>query len=182
MIDLATGVWVLGSAISEAAVENVRTQFGLSQTARDIVRFKLTGPKAHGAPALFVLGTTEGRYEQFLFNTMGPIELWALSTSAEDVAIRNRLYARLGAGRARQMLAMIFPSGSARSEIKRRVLMRSEIEGESKSALTSVAIEEIVEDLVKKSMQAYELAEEEKIKRMATATKAADKNDPRRQQ
>lgn len=167
MIDLATGVWVLGSAISDAAVENVREQFGLSQTARDIIRFKLTGPKAGGAPVLFVLGSTDGRYEQFLFNTLGPIELWALSTSSEDVAIRNRLYARLGAGRARQMLSVAFPGGSARSEIKRRVLMKAEHENESKSALTSAVIEEIVEDLVNKSIQAHEQAQIEKIKKSA---------------
>ncbi len=154
MIDLATGVWVLGTAISDAAVENVRDRFGLSDTARDIIRFKLTGPKAGGAPMLFVLGTNEGRYEQFLYNTLGPIELWALSTSSEDVAIRNRLYGYLGAGRGRQMLATAFPGGSARNEIKRRVQIKSEAEGESKTALTSTVVEEIVDDLVKKSEQA----------------------------
>ncbi len=158
MIDLATGVWILGSAISEAAVENVRDRFGLTDTARDIMRFKLTGPKSSGAPALFVLGSTGGRYEQFLINTLGPIELWALSTSSEDVAIRNRLYDRLGAGRARQMLAAAFPGGSARNDIKRRVLMKSEKEGDSKSALVSAVIEEIVEDLVEKSEMLNERA------------------------
>ena len=105
MVDLATGVWILGTAISDKAVDDVQNTFGLSQTARDIIRFRLTGPKSIGAPALFVLGSTDGRYEQHLYNTLGPIELWALSTSAEDVAIRNRLYNKLGAGRARQMLA-----------------------------------------------------------------------------
>ena len=164
MIDLATGVWVLGTAISDAAVENVRERFGLSDTARDIIRFKLTGPKASGAPALFVLGTTEGRYEQFLINTMGPIELWALSTSAEDVAIRSRLYNRLGAGLARQILAATFPGGSARSEIKRRVMMKSEKEGESKSAMTSAVINEIVEELVKSSEEARAEAEKKKVR------------------
>lgn len=164
MIDLATGVWVLGTAISDAAVENVRERFGLTDTARDIIRFKLTGPKSGGAPVLFVLGTTEGRYEQFLINTLGPIELWALSTSAEDVAIRNRLYARLGAGRSRQMLAAAFPNGSARSEIKRRVLMKSEKEGESRSALTSAVIDEIVEELVKRSDAVREETEKRKVK------------------
>ncbi len=153
MIDLATGVWVLGTAISDAAVENVRDRFGLSDTARDIIRYKLTGPKAGGAPALFVLGTTEGRYEQFLINTLGPIELWALSTSMEDVALRNRLYGRIGAGQARQILAILFPGGSARTEIKRRVMMKSEKEGEAKGAMTSAVIDEIVDELVKKSEQ-----------------------------
>jgi intracellular multiplication protein IcmB len=60
MIDLATGVWVLGTAISDAAVENVRERFGLSETARDIIRYNLTGPKASGAPALFCSGYDRG--------------------------------------------------------------------------------------------------------------------------
>jgi intracellular multiplication protein IcmB len=156
MVDLATGVWVCGSAISEQAVENVRERFGLSDTARSIVRYKLTGPKSSGAPVLLVLGTTDGRYEQHLINTLGPIELWALSTSAEDVAIRNRLYERLGAGRARQMLAANFPGGSARNEIKRRVAAMAE-KGEAKEAAVSKVIETIVDELAaasKMTMQA----------------------------
>ncbi len=167
MIDLATGVWVLGSAISDTAVEAVRERFGLSDTARDIIRFKLTGPKSGGAPALLVLATTEGRYEQFLINTLGPIELWALSTSAEDVAIRNRLYARLGAGRARHMLAAAFPGGSARSEIKRRVMMKSERDGESRSALTSNVIDEIVAELGKRAEELNEESEKRKVRALS---------------
>lgn len=148
MVDLATGVWVLGTAVSDKAVDNVQERFGLSQTARNVIRYRLTGPKASGAPALLVLGTTEGRYEQHLINTLGPIELWALSTSTEDVAIRTRLYKKLGAGRARQLLAATFPGGSARNEIKRRVLMRAEA-GEARGAATSAVIEDIVDELVK---------------------------------
>lgn len=164
MIDLATGVWVLGTAISDAAVQNVQDRFGLTETAKNIIRYKLTGPKAGGAPALFVLGTTEGRYEQHLINTLGPVELWALSTSAEDVAIRRRLYNSIGAGRARQVLAGAFPGGSARGEIKRRVMMRSEKGGnEAKSALASAVIEEIVDELVKASQKKADFfADEEK--------------------
>lgn len=159
MVDLATGIWVCGSAISEQAVDNVRETFGLSETARAIIRYKLTGPKAGGAPVLFVLGTTEGRYEQHLLNTLGPIELWALSTSSEDVAIRNRLYDRLGAARARQMLAANFPGGSARNEIKRRVIAMSE-KGELRSAVVSKVIEAIVEELVDASQKRMESPEE----------------------
>lgn len=164
MIDLATGVWILGSAVSDAAIENVRLRFGLSDTARNIMRYKLTGPKSGGAPALFVMATNEGRYEQFLINTLGPIELWAFSTSAEDVAVRNRLYAQLGAGRARQMLATTFPGGSARNEIKRRVLMKSEKEGEGRGAMTSAVIDELVVEMVKKSEAAAQEIEMDRIK------------------
>ncbi len=150
MVDLATGVWVLGTAVSERAVENVQTRFGLSNTARHVIRHRLTGPRAGGAPALLVLGTNEGRYEQHLINTMGPVELWALSTSSEDVAIRNRLYSRLGSRRARQLLASNFPGGSARSEIKRRVFSRAE-SGETQTTAVSAVVEEIVEELVSMS-------------------------------
>jgi intracellular multiplication protein IcmB len=153
MVDLATGVWVLGTAISDKAVDDVQQCFGLSETARAVIRHKLTGPKSIGAPCLFVLGSTDGRYEQHLYNTLGPIELWALSTSAEDVAIRNRLYEKLGAGRARRMLAAHYPGGSARTEIRRRVLAKSE-SGEMRSAMVSAVIEEIVEELIEASKEA----------------------------
>lgn len=147
MVDLATGVWVLGTAVSDKAVDEIRDRFGLSDTARNVIRYRLTGPRAGGAPALLILGTNEGRYEQHLINTMGPIELWAVSTSAEDVAIRNRLYSRIGAGRARQMLAATFPGGSARSELKRRIMMRAQ-SGEARNSAQSAVVEEIVAELV----------------------------------
>lgn len=147
MVDLATGVWVLGTAISDRAVDATQERFGLSNTARNVIRYRLTGPRSSGAPALFLLGSKEGRYEQFLINTLGPIELWALSTSSEDVAIRSRLYSKLGAKQSRHLLARAFPAGSARSEIKRRINMRAE-KGESDTAMTSYIIEEIVEELL----------------------------------
>lgn len=147
MVDLATGVWILGAAISDSAVEATRQRFGLTATANWIMRHRLTGPKAGGAPVLLVLGTTDGKYEQHLINTLGPIELWAFSTSAEDVAIRSRLYARLGASQARRLLGANFPGGSARSEIRRRVMALSE-KGEGDKASIGVVIEQIVEELI----------------------------------
>lgn len=149
MVDLATGVWILGSAISDSAVQEAASRFSLSDTAVYIMRNLLTGPRSSGAPALLVLGTNEGRYEQHLINTLGPIELWAFSTSAEDVALRRRLYTRLGASQARQILAASFPGGSARDEIKRRVDMYAD-QNDTKKAMGSYVIEEIAEELVEK--------------------------------
>ena len=146
MVDLATGVWILGAAVSDRVVNVATERFGLSDTARWVMRHRLTGPRRTGAPALLVLGTNEGRYEQLLMNTLGPIELWAYSTSAEDVALRRRLYEQLGAARGRQVLAAAFPSGSARSEISRRVAIRTE-SGEVASAATSAVIDEIADNL-----------------------------------
>ena len=58
------------------------------------------------------------------------------------------------------MLAANFPGGSARNEIKRRVIALSE-EGELRSAATSRVIEAIVEELVAASKSAMQAPEEE---------------------
>jgi intracellular multiplication protein IcmB len=147
MVDLATGVWILGAAISDQAVEATQRRFGLTDTARWIMRHRLTGPKSGGAPCLLVLGTTDGKYEQHLINTLGPIELWAFSTSAEDVAIRNRLYTRLGAAQARRLLGANFPGGSARNEIRRRVMALAD-KGDAEGASVGAVIETIVTELI----------------------------------
>lgn len=147
MVDLATGVWILGTAISDGAVNAAQERFGLTDTARWIIRHRLTGPRSTGGPCLLVLGTTEGKYEQHLVNTLGPIELWAFSTSAEDVSIRNRLYARLGAQQGRRLLAANFPGGSARSEIKRRVAALSD-KGDIENASVGAVIEKIVGEMI----------------------------------
>src|SRR3546814_6655159 len=43
-----------------------------------------------GAPFFTRLRLKGGMTKQLLYNTLGPIELWALSTTQEDVQIRNR--------------------------------------------------------------------------------------------
>jgi intracellular multiplication protein IcmB len=154
MVDLATGIWICGTAVSDRAITDTANRFGLSDTARWIMRYRLTGPRASGAPVLLLLSTNEGRYEQHLVNTLGPIELWALSTSAEDVEVRTRLYTLMGAAAARRLLARFFPGGSARQEIRRRVVLRVE-KGEIESGATSVVIAELVNELI-----AYAHAEE----------------------
>ncbi len=148
MVDLATGVWVLGTAISDAAVDATQKTFGLTDTARWIIRHKLTGPKAGGAPCLLILGTTDGKYEQHLINTLGPIELWAFSTTAEDVMLRSRLYARLGAATARRMLASRFPGGSARNELKRRISTILDKGGDPEKATVGVIIDQMTEEMI----------------------------------
>ena len=53
------------------------------------------------------------------------------------------------------MLASTFPGGSARNEIRRRVLAKSE-SGDSRNAMISAVINEIVDEIInssKKSLQ-----------------------------
>ncbi len=147
MVDLATGVWICGTAVSDRAITDTAERFGLSDTARWVMRYRLTGPRPSGAPVLLLLSTNKGRYEQHLVNTLGPVELWALSTSAEDVDVRTRLYEALGADEARNILSRFFPSGSSRQEIRRRVMLRME-KGEVESGATGVVISELVNELI----------------------------------
>jgi len=147
MVDLATGVWICGTAVSDRAINDTAERFGLSDTARWVMRYRLTGPRPSGAPVLLLLSTNEGRYEQHLVNTLGPIELWALSTSTEDVDLRTQLYESLGAGYGRAILAHFFPSGSARQEIRRRVVQRTE-RGEVESGATNVVISELANEMI----------------------------------
>ncbi|HEU0118754.1 MAG TPA: type IV secretion protein IcmB, partial [Alphaproteobacteria bacterium] len=147
MVDLATGVWICGTAVSDRAISDTAQRFGLSDTARWVMRYRLTGPRPSGAPVLLLLSTNEGRYEQHLVNTLGPVELWALSTSGEDVQLREKLYVALGASAARNILAKYFPGGTARQEIRRRIVLRTE-KGEIESGALGSVIEEMVQELV----------------------------------
>jgi hypothetical protein len=63
------------------------------------------------------------------------------------VSVRTRLYEALGAIRARQILSEFFPGGSARHEIRRRVVARTE-KGEIEAGATSAVILELVNELI----------------------------------
>jgi intracellular multiplication protein IcmB len=58
------------------------------------------------------------KYEQLLVNSLGPIELWALSTTPDDAALRNRLYEAVGFQEALRRLSKVFPAGSAQKEAR----------------------------------------------------------------
>ena len=60
---------------------------------------------------------------------------------------------------------MAYPNGSARNDIKRRVMMKSESKTESKGAMISAIIEEIVNELIKRSDEALENAEKQKFQK-----------------
>jgi intracellular multiplication protein IcmB len=152
MVDLATGVWVCGTAVSERAINDTAATFGLNDTARWIMRYRLTGPRPSGAPVLLMLSTNEGRYDQHIINTLGPIELWALSTSSEDVTLRTYLYDNLGAANGRETLAKFFPGGTARHEIRRRVVIRAE-RGEMETGSSSYVIQELANELIAHARQ-----------------------------
>lgn len=145
IIKLATGFWIM--SCREAEIESATKKFGLSSAAVYALENKLNGPGPDGAPFLAILTMKDGRHEHLLYNTLGPMEIWAFSTTMEDVAIRNRLYARLGPKEARRRLARRFPGGSAKKEVERRQMELAE-RGETSREAAAGVIQQITDEII----------------------------------
>ena len=146
MVDMASGVWIMGVG-NQREAERAADLFKISDTGRHIMSRRLTGPSAKGSPFLCILSLKEGRHEHLLYNTLGPNELWAFSTTSEDASLRNRCYVALGAQEARRRLARAFPGGSAKGEIERRqalALERGERVDEASDGLVAEIAREII--------------------------------------
>ena len=106
---------------TEESIREIAATYNLTPSVMDEMR-GLRGPiQGKGAPLLTMLKLKSGTYVQHVFNQLGPIEIWALSTTAEDTALRAMLYEGLGSKAARRLLARRFPSGSAKDTIERRL-------------------------------------------------------------
>src|SRR4029077_14719306 len=110
MVEFATSIFIMDAG-PEQSIKRSAEIFGLSETARVALKTRVHGPKEGGATFLAQFSTKSGINTQLLTNTLGPIELWAFSTTAEDARVRNKLYEKLGPGEARRVLANLFPSG-----------------------------------------------------------------------
>ncbi|MDE0048308.1 MAG: hypothetical protein OXO52_00865, partial [Rhodospirillales bacterium] len=148
LAELANRYWILGAGGKAREEEALAELFSLSGTLSDAVRYRLTGPGKDGAPALLVASGQGGRFEQLLVNTPGPVELWALTTSPPDAALRRRLYARLPPADARRALARAFPEGSARGRIERE-LARVDAPGTGRAASEEAVLDRLADEVAR---------------------------------
>ena len=147
LIGFTTDRFVLGAGDMEEA-DLITKRFQLSEAGSWIVRNRLNGPDADGggAPFLVTLKAYNRDYEQMLVNSLGPVELWALSTSPHDVNLRARMYNRLGPAEGRRRLAIAFPKGTATGEIERRKDERLK-RGEQQDRAEEGVYEELAQEL-----------------------------------
>ena len=117
MVEFATSVFILDSG-SSLSVEQTCKTFGLTETERMALTNRVHGPTSEGATFIAQFVTKRGMNTQLLTSTIGPVELWAFNTTAEDVRIRDALYQVIGPVSARRLLAQKFPRGSATHEIE----------------------------------------------------------------
>jgi intracellular multiplication protein IcmB len=146
IIAQSTGRFVLG-ADDQREREEIIKRFGLTDASSKIVRHRLTGPKRDGAPFLAIMRAEQAHYEQFLINSLGPVELWALSTTPADTSLRNRLYDRLGFSEGLRRLSKVFPNGSAMGEIERRTKARLK-RGDAADRIEAGVVDELASELI----------------------------------
>lgn len=129
MREFTSSVFIMNGG-NEEAIEKIGKVFGVDDPAEKIVlrNGSVHGPRKGGGTFLAKFYTKSGRYTQLLSFTLGPVELWAFSTTAEEVNIRDRLYRMIGASEARKVLSVIYPSPSdAREEVLARKLKMKDL-------------------------------------------------------
>ena len=117
LLSLATGVWICSAGPEE--IDLATRLLELDDSSRQALRHRLTGPGPDGSPIFAALECKGGPVRQMLVHRLGAAEIWAYSTTAEDVALRTELSRRLGPESARAALAREWPAGSARRAIRR---------------------------------------------------------------
>lgn len=146
IIAQSTGRFILKTG-DEKESEAIISRFNITDAGAQVIRHGLPGPGPGGAPFFAILNAGGARYEQLVVNSLGPVELWSLSTTPGDTALRERLYNRLGSSEALRRLATVFPKGSALSEIERRKTDRLR-RGEMAADAEEGVVDEIAAELL----------------------------------
>jgi len=147
IVKFATSTFIMDAG-PEQAIEETSKCFGLSSTAKMALRNSVRGPREGGATFLGQFATKEGNHLQLLTLTLGPAELWAFSTTSEDVLLRNALYESMGPVEARRVLSNIFPQGSAAKFLLGRLNKETKgsgvISDEEKMSVVNKLIEDVL--------------------------------------
>lgn len=147
MVEFATSIFIMDAG-PEQAIKRSTEIFGLSETARVALKTRVHGPREGGATFLAQFATKAGINTQLLTSTLGPIELWAFSTTAEDARVRNALYQKIGPKEARRVLANIFPNGSVKSLVEGRLASLKEQQGIIEEASNLSIVDQLVDEIL----------------------------------
>lgn len=147
MVEFATSIFIMDAG-PEQSIRKTTSIFGLSETAQYALRTQVHGPREGGATFLAQFATKEGMNTQLLTSTLGPVELWAFNTTAEDTNIRNQLYRKIGPTETRRVLATIFPGGSAAKYVETRLATLKEQGGLIDEEIKTGVIDQLVNTIL----------------------------------
>jgi intracellular multiplication protein IcmB len=149
MVEFATSIFIMDAGPAQA-IEKSAKIFGLSETAKYALRHRVHGPREGGGTFLAQFATKEGMHTHLLTNTIGPVELWAFSTTAEDAYIRNQLYDRIGPRIARRVLSNMYPGGTIAPVVERRM-----VELKDTGLLNEQSIKSILQTILDEILENY---------------------------
>ncbi len=140
MVELATSIFIFRGSEGKA-LDRVCKTFDLNDSARHALKYQVHGASREGASFMLKCQTKTGSFVQVLVNTMGPTELWALASTAEDALLRRRLTQHMSYLQAIQLLAKAYPAGSCKKEVDEAVSEKG------------LAMEDVIELIVTKLCQ-----------------------------
>lgn len=117
MIKAVNNIVILSSGVSDEEAKNIKNKFGLQPDTYRYMKRYVNGPTKEGSSMIYIgtiKGAQDGRLEQCLRLTVGPREMWAYSTTHEDVYIRKYMAEQYGLDVSLSVLASEFPGGSAK--------------------------------------------------------------------
>jgi intracellular multiplication protein IcmB len=140
MVELASNIYICNSA-SGKILDDICKTFDLNPSQRKALQYEVHGAGSEGATFMLKCKTKKGEFVQVLVNSLGLIELWALSSTAEDALIRKQLVKVMPYFLALSYLAKTFPSGSCKKYITDRAMESGQT--------TEIIIDEVVENIIK---------------------------------
>ena len=152
MVEFATSIFIMDAG-PEQTIRKTTQIFGLSETAQNALRAHVHGPRPGGSTFLAQFATKHGINTQLLTATLGPIELWAFTTTAEDANIRNQLYQKIGPAEARRVLAVLFPAGTITKYIADKLVQLKEGTGFIGEEVKASILEQLVNDIMDRYSQ-----------------------------
>lgn len=119
ILGFATGVFVLDGS-NEQVIQNVSNLLGMrGEVIENILKNQIKAPRKGGGVFLSKFDTVDGDFVVLASATLGPIEIWAFTTTAADAYVRNGLYKVMKPSEARTLLATYYKGGSIKSEIEK---------------------------------------------------------------
>lgn len=115
--NLSTTAFVFGVNGKRSVAEVAAERFGMGNSSVDAMISNLRSPDRRGSTVLARYVIDDGIIVQSLRNTVGPIALWAFSSTREDTILRDRLYREFGPVTARRVLARLYPGGSIKKSV-----------------------------------------------------------------
>jgi intracellular multiplication protein IcmB len=107
--DLATTHYILGADSPEVQRQLI-ARYDLNSAGKAALGL-LRKPDHRGSTCLHISTISSGRCAHLVVLTAGPQQVWAYSTTREDMDVRDELYRQLGVDRALDILAEHHPSG-----------------------------------------------------------------------